>query len=120
MKIRNATKYAVSVFVAGGLLAGCNSGAPQSGFAPTEALQQAQSAVQSAPNSGALKSVMHYKVVRLKALGGNFSNANAVNNRSWVVGPASLPGNGAVHGALWNAGNKTDLGTLGGPNSTVS
>jgi probable HAF family extracellular repeat protein len=120
MKIRNATEYAVTVFVAGALLAGCNSGASQPGFAPTGAAQQDQSAVQSAPNAGTLKSVMHYNVVRLGALGGNFSNANAVNNRSWVVGPASLPGNSAVHGALWNAGNKTDLRTLGGPNSTVS
>jgi probable HAF family extracellular repeat protein len=86
-------------------------------------MQQLQSAVQSAPNPDVQKSVTHYNVVRLGTLGGTFSNANAVNNRSWVVGPASLQNN-AVHGALWQVGHntvqKTDLGTLGGPNSTVS
>ncbi|HEY2473811.1 MAG TPA: hypothetical protein VGI19_03325 [Candidatus Cybelea sp.] len=110
MKIRNASRYAVTVFVAGMLLAGCNSGASQSGFTPTR----------NVPNAGVQKSVTHYYVVKLGTLGGNFSNANAVNDRSWVVGPALLRGNRVQHGALWRAGQKTDLGTLGGPNSSVA
>ncbi|MFY9665516.1 MAG: hypothetical protein WAL67_16520 [Candidatus Cybelea sp.] len=120
MKIRNVSRYAVTVFVAGVLFAGCNSGASQSGLIPTGAMQQALSTVQSVPNAGVPKSVKQYYVAKLGSLGGNFSNANAVNDRSWVVGPASLRGNKVQHAVLWRVGQPTDLGTLGGPNSTVA
>jgi probable HAF family extracellular repeat protein len=104
------------------LLSACSTGASQGsattqGFVPSQAAPQ--NLVRPAQSAGVRKSVMHYNVVGLGTLGGNFSNANAVNNRSWVVGPASLQ-NDAVHGTLWLAGHTTDLGTLGGPNSTVS
>jgi probable HAF family extracellular repeat protein len=120
MKIRNVTRYAVTVFVAGALLAGCNSGASQSGFAPTGTLLQAQSSVQSAPDAGVPKSVTHYSVVPLGTLGGRFSEANTINNRGWVTGWSTLKGNKVIHAALWRHRRKTDLGTLGGPNSAVN
>src|SRR4029077_2354252 len=40
-----------------------------------------------------------------------------INNRGWVTGTAYLPGNTGKHRFLWQRGVKTDLGTLGGPNS---
>jgi probable HAF family extracellular repeat protein len=101
MKIRNAAKYAVTVVVAGALLAGCNSGASQSGFVPTGALQQAQSADQGTPNSGALKSAESetqstpYSLVDLGTFGGPqsvvpqgllLSATQVLNDRGTVVG----------------------------------
>jgi probable HAF family extracellular repeat protein len=118
MRIRNGTKYAVTVVVAGALLASCNNGTSQSGFTPTGALQQGQSTVQRAPNADVPKSVTHYYVAKLPSLGGNFGNANAINDRGWVTGTASLRGNKVQHAVLWRVGQPTDLGTLGGPNST--
>jgi probable HAF family extracellular repeat protein len=120
MKIRNGIKYAVTVFMAGVLFVGCNNGASQSGFAPTGAMQQGQNALQSAPNPDVQKSVTHYYVVKLGTLGGKFSEANTVNNRGWVTGWSTLRGNKVIHAALWRRRHKTDLGTLGGPNSAVN
>jgi probable HAF family extracellular repeat protein len=121
MKKPVAALTAAAAVVAVTLLSACSSGASQDptsaqGFVPSRAAPQ--NVVQPAQSVGVQKVVTHYRVVKLGTLGGNFSNANAVNNRSWVVGPASLQNN-AVHGALWLAGHKTDLGTLGGPNSSV-
>jgi probable HAF family extracellular repeat protein len=41
-----------------------------------------------------------------------------VNNKGWVDFTAIQP-DGTVHATLWRKGRKTDLGTLGGPNSTA-
>jgi probable HAF family extracellular repeat protein len=60
-----------------------------------------------------------YTVIDLGTLGGTFGEANAVNNRGWVVGDATLPGDTAKHAFLWRKGLMTDLGTLGGPNSVA-
>jgi probable HAF family extracellular repeat protein len=61
-----------------------------------------------------------YAIVRLGALGGTTSAANAINNRGWVMGAANLPGNTTEHATLWIFGKTIDLGTLGGPNSAVA
>jgi probable HAF family extracellular repeat protein len=61
-----------------------------------------------------------YAIVRLGALGGTTSAANAINNRGWVMGAANLPGNTTEHATLWIFGETIDLGTLGGPNSAVA
>jgi probable HAF family extracellular repeat protein len=58
-----------------------------------------------------------YRVIDLGTLGGTFSDALGINNRGWVVGAANLTGDQAQHLFLWREGRKTDLGTLGGPNS---
>jgi probable HAF family extracellular repeat protein len=61
----------------------------------------------------------HYNVTDLGTLGGTFGEAFGVNNKGWVDGAASLPGDQNQHAFLWISGLITDLGTLGGPNSNA-
>jgi probable HAF family extracellular repeat protein len=61
-----------------------------------------------------------YRIVTLGTLGGTVSAANSINNRGWVLGAASLPGNTTEHATVWIHGKPIDLGTLGGPNSSVA
>lgn len=63
------------------------------------------------------KKLSRYRVIDLGTLGGTFSNALGINNKGWVDGVAALA-DGTSHAVLWQKGVKTDLGTLGGPNST--
>jgi probable HAF family extracellular repeat protein len=58
-----------------------------------------------------------YTVIDLGTLGGAFSEAVGINNRGWVSGYSTLPGDSVIHGFFWRKGVMTDLGTLGGPNS---
>jgi probable HAF family extracellular repeat protein len=59
-----------------------------------------------------------YTVTDLGTLGGTFSGADGINNKGWVTGFATFPGDQEEHAVLWQKGLITDLGTLGG-NSTV-
>jgi probable HAF family extracellular repeat protein len=62
----------------------------------------------------------HYTVVNLGTLGGPASNGyGGVTNNGWVSGDAELPGGKTEHAFLWRDGVMTDLGTLGGPNSST-
>src|SRR5262249_8657805 len=61
-----------------------------------------------------------YQVVKLPSLGGTISRGNSVNDRGWVSGYSNLAGNQTRHATLWIDGEKTDLHTLGGPNSNVA
>jgi len=61
-----------------------------------------------------------YHVTNLPSLGGTVSRANSVNDRGWVAGYSNLAGNQTRHAALWLGGSIFDLGTLGGPNSSVA
>lgn len=61
-----------------------------------------------------------YRIVTFGTLGGTSSAANSINNRGWVMGAASLPGNTTEHATVWIRGQMIDLGTLGGPNSAVA
>src|SRR5579864_5357387 len=66
------------------------------------------------------KGHVRYTVKELPTLGGTFSNAfGGPNNRGWVTGDANLAGDQTEHGFLWRDGVITDLGTLGGLNSSV-
>jgi len=58
-----------------------------------------------------------YAVIDLGTLGGSLSEGRGVNNKGRVTGTAYLAGNAAQHRVIWQNGVKTDLGTLGGPNS---
>ncbi len=60
-----------------------------------------------------------YQVHPLKGLGGTQTTAYGINNLGWVTGGGSLPGDLSEHALLWRAGIMTDLGTLGGPNSSA-
>jgi probable HAF family extracellular repeat protein len=60
-----------------------------------------------------------YYVFNLGApLGGN-AEPVGINNLGWISGGDNLSGNAAVNAELW-IGTPLDLGTLGGPNSTVA
>src|SRR5437763_7502201 len=61
-----------------------------------------------------------YQVSSLSTLGGTNSAGNSINDQSWVAGYSRLTGNQSRHAALWRNGSLTDLGTLGGPNSSVT
>jgi probable HAF family extracellular repeat protein len=62
-----------------------------------------------------------YLIVDLTdTLGGTVGAANSVNNRGWALGAATLPGNTTEHATVWIYGKAIDLGTLGGPSSSVA
>ena len=52
-------------------------------------------------------------MINLGSLGGNYSNADGINNSGQIVG-ASKTLTGDTHAFLYDNGNWTDLGTLGG------
>ncbi len=60
----------------------------------------------------------HYSVRNLGTLGGTFSAGNGINQRGWIAGAATLANN-TQHATFWIDGLTFDLGTLGGPNSSV-
>jgi probable HAF family extracellular repeat protein len=60
-----------------------------------------------------------YNVSTLPGLGGTSNGGNSINDQSWAAGYARLP-NRDRHAALWRNGVLSDLGTLGGPNSSVT
>jgi probable HAF family extracellular repeat protein len=67
----------------------------------------------------ATKAKTQYQVSTLPGLGGTSSGGNSINDQSWAAGYARLP-NRDRHASLWRSSLLTDLGTLGGPNSSVT
>lgn len=61
-----------------------------------------------------------YRVSNLPSLGGTISRGNSINDRGWVAGYSNLAGDQSRHATLWLRGSAFDLGTLGGPNSSVA
>jgi len=59
-----------------------------------------------------------YVVKDLHTLGGTASVAVGVNGKLWVNGSSFLSGNQTSRAFLWRNGVMSDLGTLGGPNSS--
>src|SRR5438132_7215854 len=60
-----------------------------------------------------------YHVSTLASLGGTSSGGNSINDQSWAAGYSRRLDRNR-HATLWRNGALTDLGTLGGPNSSVT
>src|SRR5437773_9369155 len=67
----------------------------------------------------AIKARTQYQVSNLPSVGGTSSGGNSINDQSWVAGYSRYPDRNR-HAALWRSSLLTDLGTLGGPNSSVA
>src|SRR6058998_950156 len=76
------------------------------------ALAQTQAQAQSKPKT-------QYQVSNLPSLGGTSSGGNSINDQSWVAGYSRMLDRNR-HATLWRNSLLTDLGTLGGPNSSVT
>jgi probable HAF family extracellular repeat protein len=77
---------------------------------------QAQNQIPAGPGT-------HYRVSSLENLGGTSSAGNSINDSSWIAGYSKLTGDQTRHAALWRRQQQhsiLDLGTLGGPNSSVT
>lgn len=61
-----------------------------------------------------------YTVSSLATLGGTRTQANSINDRGWVGGYSTYAGNSDRHAVAWFGGGIHDLGTLGGPNSSIA
>src|SRR6266704_6699106 len=60
-----------------------------------------------------------YNVSNLASLGGTSSGGNSINDQSWVAGYSRMLDRNR-HATLWRNSLLSDLGTLGGPNSSVA
>jgi probable HAF family extracellular repeat protein len=72
-----------------------------------------------AQKSEATKAKTQYQVSNLPDFGGTSSGGNSINDQSWVAGYSRMLDRNR-HGTLWRSSMLTDLGTLGGPNSSVT
>ena len=67
----------------------------------------------------AMKTESQYQVSTLPDFGGTSSGGNSINDQSWAAGYSRFS-NRNRHATLWRSSLLTDLGTLGGPNSSVT
>jgi probable HAF family extracellular repeat protein len=72
-----------------------------------------------AQTADAKKANSKYQVSTLPDFGGTSSGGNSINDQSWAAGYSRFP-NRDRHATLWRSSLLTDLGTLGGPNSSVT
>ena len=61
-----------------------------------------------------------YEVTELPSLGGSVSRGNSINDRGWIAGYSLHADNASREATLWIDGVLVPLGTLGGPNSSVT
>lgn len=60
-----------------------------------------------------------YRIVSLSSLGGTNSRANSINDLGLMAGYTTRPGDPRREATLWFFGARAELGTLGGPSSSV-
>lgn len=89
-------------------------------FAPASLILACVACLAMPPEAAAAEGQTVYRVTHFGSLGGTISRGNSINNRGWVSGYSNLPGNQSRHATLWVEGSPFDLGTLGGPNSSVT
>src|SRR6266581_8530298 len=65
------------------------------------------------------KARTQYQVSNLPDFGGTSSGGNSINDQTWVSGYSRMADRNR-HATLWRNSLLTDLGTLGGPNSSVT
>lgn len=65
-------------------------------------------------------SATQYRVTNLPSLGGSVSRANSIDDLGIISGYSNQAGNQSRHATAWLFGSAFDLGTLGGPNSSVA
>lgn len=75
--------------------------------------------IAAAQASGTTEGPPDYHVTHLSPLGGSNSIGNSINDVGLIAGASTLDGADGVHAAAWLYGLKFDLGTLGGPSSSV-
>lgn len=102
MNVQDFPRYTVAACTAVTLLVGCSGSQSQMGHPPI-----------TTPGTS-----IRYSVEALTTpLGGGV--AEGVSNQDWIAGSTNgLRGCCVSRAALWRNGNFTDLGTLGGPNSS--
>ncbi len=61
----------------------------------------------------------NYTLTELPTLGGTVGAADSINDNGRIAGYSNLAGDRTEHAVLWINNTVTDLGTLGGPNSSV-
>jgi len=60
-----------------------------------------------------------YSISNLVTLGGTRTQGNSLNDRGWAAGFSTYAGNSDRHAVVWSGNGISDLGTLGGANSSV-
>jgi len=95
-----------------------NSGPNNSGL--TISIASLAIAVCAALAAAPVRAATTYTVGNLDAFGGTRNQGNSINNRGWVAGFTTRPGDLHRHATAWIAGTPVDLLTLGGPNSSVA
>ncbi|MBA3963563.1 MAG: hypothetical protein H0X40_16915 [Chthoniobacterales bacterium] len=73
-----------------------------------------------AQSPGAPGGVPSYQITNLASLGGTNAGGNSLNDRGWVGGFSTVSGDLSRHATVWHTGSIMDLGTLGGPNSSIA